>query len=124
MEADLREWAGRLEGKTMEQKKAKKVEVELDVERYETKLQNMSALDVDYDKTLAKLQKLRMQQEYLSDMDIAIEATRARPGASVDDDSAPKDGDLLGLTEPGRQDRKSTKGKNKGSKSSSVCSIS
>ena len=119
LEADLREWAARQEGKTLLQQQSKAIEVNLDVEKYEARLQSTSADDPDLVKLEAKLRKLRLQQEYLNELP-PPQAARSRPGGSVEESGAGESNEaapvmVMDVASSGRTSSK---------KGSSLCSVS
>ena len=97
----------------------KAIEVNLDVEKYEARLQSTSADDPDLVKLEAKLRKLRLQQEYLNELP-PPQAARSRPGGSVEESGAGESNEaapvmVMDVASSGRTSSK---------KGSSLCSVS
>ena len=117
LEADLTEWAERQAKKTTAQLKVKAVEISQDIEKYEAKLQETSAMNDEFDKISSKLRKLRLQQEYMSEA-VTLEATRSRDPGGDD-----VEGDSRTAAPPPERQRPVARSKPKENKSS-VCSVS
>ena len=77
MEADLREWRNKLEGKSPEARKAKALEIEADLRTKMERLNGLRPGDPEFDKLMAKVRKLQLQNDYMNE-NLLLEATRIR----------------------------------------------
>ena len=94
MEADLKEWIAKQEHKSPEARKAKAVEIEADLRKYQERLNALAPGDPEFDKLMTKVRRLQLQNDYM-DESVRIEATRIRisdeaVGASAQAAAAPR----------------------------------